>query len=402
MSGGNRVMQKSALSEKNLYSKFSKLIGKLVATEPGVQYAPLYYKPLEKVKEIQLGKHKGNYDSFFTIPHSLHSSLEWWISNLPLCYKKVSQGPPKLVLYSDASKLGWGAYNKNDNVRTGGEWSIVEQSLHINILELKAFQFTILTFCKDISDKHVRVFTDNTTTCSYVNCLGGKKHELNALARDIWFWCIARNIHISAAHVPGEQNSEADEQSRTVNDDLEWALKSKIFQSVEIRFPGISIDLFASRLNHKTPQYVSRKPDPNALAIDAFALTWTDHLYYIFPPFSLIPRILQKIEEDEAEAVLVAPIWPTQCWWPNLLRIIMDQPIRLPNPQRILFLPHKPDRIHPLKKLKLGVFHVSGRSFAEEVSQKWRANSYSNPGGTVPKGSMTHISKNGLNFVDLT
>lgn len=27
--------------------KFAKLIGKMVAAEPGVQYAPLFYKPLE-------------------------------------------------------------------------------------------------------------------------------------------------------------------------------------------------------------------------------------------------------------------------------------------------------------------------------------------------------------------
>ena len=30
--------------------KFAKLVGMLVACEPGVQYAPLFYKPLEKIK----------------------------------------------------------------------------------------------------------------------------------------------------------------------------------------------------------------------------------------------------------------------------------------------------------------------------------------------------------------
>lgn len=34
--------------------KYAKLIGKLVAAEPGIEYAPLYYKPLEKLKEEQL------------------------------------------------------------------------------------------------------------------------------------------------------------------------------------------------------------------------------------------------------------------------------------------------------------------------------------------------------------
>lgn len=31
--------------------KYAKLIGKLVAAELGIEYAPLYYKPLEKLKE---------------------------------------------------------------------------------------------------------------------------------------------------------------------------------------------------------------------------------------------------------------------------------------------------------------------------------------------------------------
>ena len=37
------------LSQKRVtIRKFSKLIGILVATEPGIEYVPLYYKPLEK------------------------------------------------------------------------------------------------------------------------------------------------------------------------------------------------------------------------------------------------------------------------------------------------------------------------------------------------------------------
>ena len=34
--------------------QFSRLIGKLVTTEPGVEYAQLRYKPLERIKEKHL------------------------------------------------------------------------------------------------------------------------------------------------------------------------------------------------------------------------------------------------------------------------------------------------------------------------------------------------------------
>ena len=38
--------------------------------------------------------------------------------------------------------------------------------------------------------------------------------ELNDIARSIWFWCIDRHIHLSASHVAGMLNTEADEMSR--------------------------------------------------------------------------------------------------------------------------------------------------------------------------------------------
>ena len=32
----------------------------MVAAEPGVEYAPLFYKPLEKIKDIFLQQYSGN------------------------------------------------------------------------------------------------------------------------------------------------------------------------------------------------------------------------------------------------------------------------------------------------------------------------------------------------------
>ena len=245
-------------------------------------------------------------------------------------------------------------------IRGGGEWSAVEQAQHINILELKACQLTIQSFCKNTTHKHIRVFMDNSTSCSYINKFGGRTPELNSVAHDIWVWCIERNIHLSAAHVPGIQDCEADEESRTINDDREWSLRSEIFVEILQKFPKITVDLFTSRLNNQVVKYVSHRPDPHAFAIDAFTLTWSHDLFFIFPPFSLLSRILQKVEEDQTEAILVAPIWPTQSWWPSLLQPICGQCFKLPITQKILYLPYNQDKKHHLKKMNLAVFHISG------------------------------------------
>ena len=63
---------------------------------------------------------------------------------------------------------------KQITLETGGEWSVTEQEFHINILELKTCQLTLQTFCKNVNNLHVRVYLDNTTSCSYINKLGGK------------------------------------------------------------------------------------------------------------------------------------------------------------------------------------------------------------------------------------
>ena len=49
--------------------------------------------------------------------------------------------------------------------------------------------------------------------------LEGGTHQLDALVRQIWFWCLDRNIHISAAFVAGKTNFEADELSRKIFQD---------------------------------------------------------------------------------------------------------------------------------------------------------------------------------------
>ncbi len=173
---------------------------------------------------------------------------------------------------------------------------------------------------------------DNTTSCAYLKNFGGKKRTLDDLARKIWMWCIDRNIWLTVGHVPGATNIEADALSRKFNDDLEWSLNIEVFLSIEQIYGPFDIDLFASRLNHKLDTYVSFRPDPNAVAVDAFSISWSNMTSYIFAPFSTLGMVLRKIVEDTADAVVVAPIWTTQTWWPSLLALLHDRPRILPDP----------------------------------------------------------------------
>ena len=100
---------------------------------------------------------------------------------------------------------------------------------------------------------------------------------------------------ISAAHIPGKDNIEADHQSRILQDATEWKLHPELFQKIVDKFGKPDIDLFASRINRQLKSYVSWHPEPEAMAVNAFSLTWNNKFFYMFPPFSLVGQVLAKV-----------------------------------------------------------------------------------------------------------
>ena len=69
------------------------------------------------------------------------------------------------------------------------------------------------------------------------------------LARDLWKWCLERNIHIQAQHLPGILNGIADAESWTMTDSTDW----KPYSGGDSLMGPIEVDLFASRLTAQCP-----------------------------------------------------------------------------------------------------------------------------------------------------
>ena len=96
-----------------------------------------------------------------------------------------------------------------------------------------AAKFAILAFGKSTSPCHIRIMSDNQTTVSYINHQGGHRSPpCNRVSREIWQWAEDRNIWISAAHIPGVENIDADEQSREFDDATEWSIPDGIFHDL--------------------------------------------------------------------------------------------------------------------------------------------------------------------------
>lgn len=99
-----------------------------------------------------------------------------------------------------------------------------------------------------------------------------------------------------------------------------------------------SIDLFALHTNGQLSTYCSWKLDPSGIPVNALSIAWRDHHSYLFPPFSLLSRCLEKIHW-EVEAVIIAPVWCNQVWYPLLLQSLQDAPILLPDTRDIILNP---------------------------------------------------------------
>ena len=144
--------------------------------------------------------------------------------------------------------------------------------------------------------------------------------------------------------------------------DAEWKLNSNIFSKAteKLQFSP-NIDCFATRISSQIDRYVSYKPGPYAFLINAFTFNWQPYNCYLFPPFSVIDQVLKKIQGDQAEALLVAPVWPTKSWF-NTFQYLLIAKLYIvgPGPENLI-LPNHPGKKHPLwTKLRLMIGKLSG------------------------------------------
>ena len=331
---------KKIMSAKHVSARtFLSLLGKLSAAADLVLLGRLHLRPLQMCLLSVWKPHILPLDHPISINGMIRSHLQWWIN--PIRFEtgtSIHPPDPKFFLYTDASHYGWGAHLEPTTLSFHGRWTENQSQLHINMLEMMAIRLALKQAKTFIHHSCIMISTDNTTVVSYINKQGGT-HSPN-LCVEVWKilnWCLEQDIVIRVRHIPGKFNILADRLSRLDKPiKTEWSLDQTVANSVfqMLNFPNV--DLFATRFNHRLPLYVSPVQDYKALAIDALSMDW-NHLHaYAFPPFILIPAVLEKIRQHQCRIVLIAPFWPQQQWFSELLLLLVSAPIRLPLIPRLL------------------------------------------------------------------
>ena len=153
---------------------------------------------------------------------TVKSDLGWWLKNLGHTKAHIGEQYPDYVIHTDASLQGYGFFVPESGLQAGSRWSSEESDYHINVLELLAIDYSLKATVADRHDIHVRIMCDNTTAIAGIRKQGSTRTvEINRIARSLWLWALERRIWLSAVHIPGIENVEADEASRVFQDELE-------------------------------------------------------------------------------------------------------------------------------------------------------------------------------------
>ena len=192
---------------------------------------------------------------------------------------------------------------------TGGLFSEEETQDHNNLLELKAILFGLKSLARDIQLAYIKILCGNYTAVACINKFGtSHSGKCDTLSKQIWKWAQENGNWLSATHFPGIQNTEADLESRENEAHTEWKLRKNIFSSICSKLnTNPKIDLFVTRLNTQLSTFVSYRPDPKCIAVNAFLLDWSKLDFYAFPPFVCLNRVLQKIYQDKEKGIVIAP-----------------------------------------------------------------------------------------------
>ena len=107
-----------------------------------------------------------------------------------------------------------------------------------------------------------------------------------------------------------------------------------------------------------------------ALAVDALSQDWQGRSMYMFPPFSLLNKVIQKLRSTQAaEVILVAPCWPKLSWFSTPTSSLCGSPL-CAFPTVEIFCP---SRIRSMSRTESRTIcytiHFKAAGFSDEVSR---------------------------------
>ena len=168
-----------------------------------------------------------------------------------------------------------------------------------------------------------------------------------------------------------KRNKIANFESRKRKENLEWTIQDHIFSHITNNFHySFTIDLFALRANRKVSRYYDFYVKPDSVGTDIFSLNWQWEFFSAFLPFPIIQTVLRKIENEQAERIMILLLFTTQPWFTRLLGILVSDSLTLITSKKELYFPYNRKTLLKVPDVKLLTCHVSENHLKIKESQK--------------------------------
>jgi hypothetical protein len=370
-------MEKCRRLETVPIRKFAEMIGKLSATRLQFTEASAYLPHLYRMLTLAVRKDLGSWNGVMKLNRWGLKDLLWW-------NRKLEENEPRILapkefqatMTTDASPWGYGAimtWTEDDmdrEVWRCGVWKETEQGWTSNHKELTAVEKGLRMFqaCKETKHlKNVLVKSDNTATVFDIN---RKKACLTLIKplRSLLNFVRRAGMQIEARHIRGVNNTKADKLSRLIPA-ADYAIRKEVLKRAlrKVQF-RINADLFASKENTKSRTFCTLGYSERAYARDAMTISWRRFKPLLHPPIPMITRVLRKVEEENIEAALIAPMWVSQVWSPILERMTVRKTV-LGVAERVLIKGKKMKKTQAqLPPGRIGLFIVRKRTRRDSSS----------------------------------
>ncbi|XP_045212562.2 uncharacterized protein LOC123563664 [Mercenaria mercenaria] len=364
------------LNGQNTAHHYMVLLGKIASCLDLIPNARLFMRPIQIHMLQNWSPSRMSMSHQIVVTPSLVPHLKWWLQEANILKGRSLQSAVfSVTLTTDASLYGWGGHMNGYTVQ--GRWTNLQRLQHINCLEMEAIILSVTHNLPHLQNQNVMIRTDNTTVVQWINRQGGTKSvALWNLTWKLWSLALKNKICLKASYIAGKKNVLADRLSRYSVKQTEWSLDQTVVSKIFTLWGHPLIDLFATFENKKTPVFCSWIPHQQSFSGDALSIAWQNIFAYAFPPVHLVPRVLQHMKQYRCKLILIAPFWPRQHWFPQLLQMLIAFPVQLQKTN--LLSQSKGQIVHPEpKKLKLTAWLLSTdtclqKGFLKELENYWQ------------------------------
>lgn len=341
-----RLLWKVSVSNSMEARELASVIGKLISVSKAFTPSRVFTRGLLACL-VQVYEAHDGWESLIVLSDEAKKEAKWLADNMRLLNGRRLWKPLQVVeLATDASLVigRWGATCLGE--KAGGYFEkVLVEGRSINVREMYGTLFGLQAFLAMLRGKNVRLKVDSQVVWSYFEGMRSKVGLLGDIFVEVFLLCLREDISIvDVVWVPSKENAGPDQITRT-EDWGDWITSPAVFRRAVDRWSMPSIDRFADPENRVVRRFNSWLYTPECEAADAFTQSWKGEMNWIVAPFNMVGRILSFLWEQQAEAIMLIPVWPAQVWWPLFMSLVVDEFKVAPSD----FLPGHSGRIEPQK-----------------------------------------------------